>query len=325
MPTWGEILNDLQGQAVPDFDGTRRIYLSHLSEVTGRPVIVYATRWTQPLPGMDPSMLSIAIGDVPGFMEVMKGIQSDELDLIIHSPGGSLEGVEAIVTYLRQKFTHIRAIIPHAAMSAATMLAAACDEIVMGKHSFMGPIDPQVTLQTPMGTRMVAAQAILAQFRTAQAEISADQSKLASWIPMLNQYGPDLLVLCRNASDYSVTLVKEWLSKYMLSDDKERAESVATWLGDHLDHKTHSRFLHRDDLEHRGLKIVRLEDNQGLQDAVLSVYHAFSITFSGTPAAKIIENHLGKMYVQGGAVAPPTPPFQLQVGFERPTLSVPQA
>ena len=47
-----------------------------------------------------------------------------------------------------------------------------------------------------------------------------------------------------------------------------------------------------------GLKIIRLEDDQKLQDLVLSVHHATSITFSATPAAKIIENHLGKAYVQ---------------------------
>jgi len=56
----------------------------------------------------------------------------------LHSPGGSIEAAEAIVTYLRSKFAHIRAIVPHSAMSAATMIAMACDEIVMGKHSFLG-------------------------------------------------------------------------------------------------------------------------------------------------------------------------------------------
>lgn len=320
MPTWGEILNSLQADGgAPDLDRVRRDHLVRLSELTGRPVIVYATRWTQPLPGMDPGLVSVSIGDVPGFMEVMKDIKEDQLDLIIHSPGGSLEGVEAIVSYLRQKFSNIRAIIPHAAMSAATMLAASCDEIIMGKHSYLGPIDPQLALQTPMGMRMVAAQAVLAQFRIAQDEISKDQSKLASWIPMLNQYGPDLLVHCQNASDLSVKLVQEWLSRYMLKNDADQAGRVANWLGDHLDHKTHSRFLHRDDLETRGLKIVRLEDDQELQDAVLSVFHAFSITFTNSGVAKVIENHLGKMYVQFGALpAPPPSPFQVQFAFGPP-------
>ncbi|GAB2913602.1 SDH family Clp fold serine proteinase [Paralcaligenes ginsengisoli] len=319
MSTWGEMLQELNATQPQNFDELRRKYLLRLFEQTRRPTFVYASRWTQPTPGLDPAIISVGIGDVPGFMEVMKGITEDRLDLIIHSPGGSLEGVEAIVRYLRQKFSHIRAIIPHAAMSAATMLATSCDEIIMGRHSFLGPIDPQFVLQTPLGARMVAAQAILAQFNKAQEEISRDQSKLASWIPMLSQYGPDLLVQCQNASDLSVTLVKDWLSSYMLKDDVERAKTVAGWLGNHANHKTHSRFLHRDDLEAQGLKIVRLEEDQQLQDAVLSVFHAYTITFSSTPAAKIIESHLGKTFVQMAApIATPQSPFQVQLAFGPP-------
>ena len=33
-------------------------------------------------------------------------------------------------------------------MSAATMIACACDEIIMGKHSALGPIDPQITFDS---------------------------------------------------------------------------------------------------------------------------------------------------------------------------------
>ena len=65
------------------------------------------------------------------------------LDLLMHSPGGSPDAAEAVVNYLRSKFTDIRVIIPQAAMSAATMLACAANRIVMGKHSSLGPIDPQ--------------------------------------------------------------------------------------------------------------------------------------------------------------------------------------
>jgi hypothetical protein len=42
---------------------------------------------------------------------------NDNLDLLLHTRGGSAEATNAIVTYLRQKFNHIRVIIPQAAMS----------------------------------------------------------------------------------------------------------------------------------------------------------------------------------------------------------------
>lgn len=241
-------------------------------------------------------MLAVTIGDIQGLMEVMKGVKEDNLDLIIHSPGGSIDAAEAIVTYLRSKFSHVRAIIPHAAMSAACMIACSANEIVMGKHSFLGPFDPQFVLPTPLGNRMIPAQAVLDQFERAQREC-VDPSKLASWIPMLSQYGPDLLIQCQNASDLSRTLVAEWLKKYMLKDDPNTGDSVAEWLSTHQNFKSHSRFLSRDSLKKSGLKITDLESDAELQDIVLSIFHASTHTFSATAVAKIIENHAGKAYL----------------------------
>jgi membrane-bound ClpP family serine protease len=113
---------------------------------------------------------------------------------------------------MRSMFTNVRVIIPHAAMSAATMLACSANRILMGTHSFLGPIDPQFILQTETGRSAVPAHAILAQFELAKKEC-ADPTKLAAWIPMLRQYGPALLVQCQLAQDLSRSLVGEWLEK----------------------------------------------------------------------------------------------------------------
>jgi hypothetical protein len=47
-----------------------------------------------------------------------------------------------------------------------------------------------------------------------------------------------------------------------------------------------------------GIKIVDLEADHELQDALLSVHHLFVQTLSATPAFKIIENHNGIAFVQ---------------------------
>lgn len=47
-----------------------------------------------------------------------------------------------------------------------------------------------------------------------------------------------------------------------------------------------------------GFKIVPLEDDKTLQDLVLSVFHSTTITFTMTPAAKIIENHLNRAFIK---------------------------
>lgn len=302
MPTWSGILQELQqsirnGQV--DFDGVRRKYLTALHVYTGRDVILYATKWTIPDPNVPPVLLSINDEDLQGIMEVICGLNGSELDLIIHSPGGSPMAAEGIVTYLRSKFSNIRVVVPQLAMSAATMIACAGDSILMGKHSFLGPIDPQLQLSTSLGARSVPAQAVLDQFDRAVKECQ-DPSKLAAWMPMLSQYGPDLLAVCENSIGMARDLVRGWLRQYMFHSDPQaarKARRIADWLSQHNYFKSHGRHIPRTELVNRGLVVEQLEDDQNLQDLVLSVFHATTHTFGG-PTVKIIENHLGKAFIK---------------------------
>ena len=316
MPTWGEILKELreimEKEKKPPFDMVRRKYLKELSDYTGRNTILYATKWTQPA-NIPSEMISITDEDIQGFMEVISGLSGSNLDLVIHSPGGSAEAAEALVKYLRSKFNHIRVIIPYGAMSAATMLACAADVIIMGKHSFIGPIDPQVIVHTRLGIRTIPAQAIIEQFKKAKEECKDDPKNLGVWLPIVEQYGPALIVECEHAIDLSKTLVLDWLTKYMFSGEsnaKDMAKKVADTLANHSLFKSHRRHIDREQVKEMGLKLENLEDDDKLQDLVLSVFHATTHTFDGTGAVKIIENQLGKAYikqVRQVVVSPPPP------------------
>lgn len=157
-------------------DVLRRRYLRELAKHTGRATIVYATAWMEhkQLTG---DQVTINLSDVQGFMEAVSNVDERELDLILHSPGGSAEAAESIVEYLRTRFDHIRVIVPIAAMSAATMVALGADEIVMGSHSQLGPIDPQFTIFTPEGPRSSPAQAIKDQFEICQAAVRRESGQ----------------------------------------------------------------------------------------------------------------------------------------------------
>ena len=95
MPTWSEILNELNKTAgqgrPPQFDAVRRKYLTTLYNHTKRETILYASKWTQPAPNVSPDLVSIVDEDIQGIMEVIHGLTGPNLDLILHSPGGSLE------------------------------------------------------------------------------------------------------------------------------------------------------------------------------------------------------------------------------------------
>ena len=315
MPSWGEILEEVQAAVDPvtnvvDVDSIRRRYLTEVHRLTGRSVVLYATDFL----GKGGPNTQIGLADMQGLMEVFRQLPGPNLDLILHSPGGEAEATDRLVRYMRSKFDHIRVFVPLAAMSAATMLAMAADEIVMGKHSQLGPIDPQVLLA---GGLPMPAGALIEQFEQATEECSKDPSRISGWLPTLQQYPPGLLSVCESADLLSRSLVAEWLQKYMLrgvDDAEETANEVAAWLGDHKQHLSHARAITIDELQSRGLRVFPLEEPQELQDAVLSVYHATVHTFGGSSATKIIENHLGRAYVQhGGQVmvlppgVPPTP------------------
>ena len=302
MPIWSEILAELHETAKgrpPDFDGVRRKYLHRLNQHTKRDTILYASGWLQ-RQQVDPELISIGDEDIQALMQVTSGLRGPSLDLILHSPGGSSEAAEAIVAYLRSRFSDIRVIVPQLAMSAATMISCAADRIVMGKHSFLGPTDPQFVLLTPLGIRRVPAQAVLDQFDKAQREC-ADPAKLSAWLPMLSQFGPDLLVNCETALEMSRELVQRWLETYMFQgrrDGRKQAKSVADWLAGHKNFKSHNRHLSRSDLTAQGLVVDELENDQQLQDYSLSVFHATTHTFTGTTAVKIVENHTGRAFIK---------------------------
>lgn len=297
MPTWGEVLTELQDPAnrqngLPDFDKVRRKYLAELHALTGRATIIYYADWFNK---QGPSG-AINLEDMQGMMEVCRGLEGSSLDILIHSPGGQAEALAQIVRYLRDRYSNIRVFVPLAAMSAATMWALAADEIVMGSHSQLGPIDPQLIIN---GTAS-PARAILKQFDQAKRECTQNPAVLAAWAPILQQYGPALLQQCEAAEALAKGLVQEWLERYMFRQRRNKsalAIRVADYFSDHDQHLSHALGIGREAARKHGLVVKDLEDNQDLQEAVLSVHHATMHTLVG-PAMKIIENHKGNTFAK---------------------------
>lgn len=296
MPTREHIQKEISGLKLAGQDTVRHKYLKRLHSTTKRDTVIYFSSYNVPRPfPVPPAALSVAQDDIQGFMASLHGLKGKQLDLILHSPGGSLEAADQIVQYLRSKYEHVRAIVPQNAMSAATMIACACDEIVMGRHSAIGPIDPQMTLATPAGLTAVPAHTILADFRQAQIDIGGNPNLGNLWAPRLAALPLGFLNLCQQTIELSKEKVEQWLAQYMFkSQAPDKAKEIAHWLGNFEEHRTHGRPIGYDLAHEKGLQVTRLEDDQALQEAVLSVYHAAMVTFQTTGCLKAIENHLGK-------------------------------
>jgi len=253
-----------------------------------------------------------------GLMEVFKDLPGPSLDLILHSPGGDPTAAASLVAYMREKYTDVRVFVPLAAMSAATMWSLAADRIVMGKHSQLGPIDPQLAM--PHG--MVPAGAIRRQFEKAKLECGQNPASLSAWLPTLQQYFPGLLEICSDAEELGKQLVCEWLTRYMFKDNPDGAQlasDAADFFSDDQVHGSHSRGIHRKALRELSLVIDDLEDDPLLQDAVLSVHHATMHTMSNPSVQKIVENNLGRAFVNIAmlqvmqAPGPPTSPLPASI------------
>lgn len=295
MPNWNQVLHEIASKSQESafaLDLIRRKYIDALHLKTGRNVICYYSGWLQK---PDLSITAINDDDKNGLMATIHGLDRKKgLDLILHTPGGEMAATESLVHYLREMFgTNIRAIIPQIAMSAGTMIACSCKEIIMGKQSNIGPIDPQFG--------GIPAHGVLDEFKRAVRSIKKDPGSIPLWQIIVSKYHPTFLGECENAIAMSTEMVTKWLKTGMYENEigaDDKARKIVEALNNHEDTKTHSRHIHIEEARSIGLKVLALESDQELQDLVLTVHHAFMHTLANAPAAKIIENHMGNAIVQ---------------------------
>lgn len=300
MPNWKEVIEEIQnegknGVANP-FDVVRRRYISKLHLKTNRNIIAYYSGWLQKPNNSD---TIINDKDKNAFMATVHNLNRElGLDLILHTPGGDLAATESVVHYLHKMFDgNIRAIIPQIAMSAGTMIALSCTEIVMGKQSNLGPIDPQ------MGG--VACQAVLNEFEQAVKDVTANPAAAPLWQTIISKYHPTFLGACKSSIEWSEKLVGEWLSKNMCKGDSKLEKKILKEFGDHNENKSHARHISTERCKEMGLKIVEMEADHELQGLILTTHHAFMHTFAHSTATKIVENQLGVAYIESTPIFKP--------------------
>lgn len=298
MPNWNEVLQEIidtvnagDKQAL---DTVRKKYLRKVSEITGRNTIAYYSGWLQK---PDSSDTAINDKDKAGFMLTINKLdKSKGLDLMLHTPGGDIAATESLVDYLYSVFEkNIRVIIPQISMSAGTMISLSSKEIIMGKQSNLGPIDPQ--------HGGLACQAILQEFEDAKKDIGLNPNNALLWQTIIGKYHPTLLLSCRQAIEWSEKMVSEWLLNNMCEGDQALVASIIKIFSDHNTQKTHARHISRKECKDAGLKILDLEDSQDLQDAVLTTHHAYMHTFLNSGAVKLIENNIGATYIEQVTIA----------------------
>ena len=183
----------------------------------------------------------------------IEGLQDrkETLLVILDTSGGLVEEVRNIVQILRHNYPSVHFLIPVRAMSAGTVLALSGDKIYMDYFSRLGPIDPQ--LQTSTG--MVPALSYLRQYERLIKRSKKGEFSNAEFV-LLNKLDLAQLHQIELAANLSVSLIKDWLTKYKFKnwkkseDEKQkRAKEIAEALNDHQKWYTHGSSIHKDILE----------------------------------------------------------------------------
>ena len=290
---WNEVFEEISEEnrkRKNPHDIVRTRYLAAFSEKTGRNTICYYSGWLEKSAPQFSNVTSINDEDKNGFMACLHGLDTQKgLDLFLHSPGGDVAATESIIHYLRSKFgRNIRVFVPQLSMSGGTMMAFCGFEIWMGRHSNLGPIDPQFGSQP--------ATLVLQEVQRALDEIEANPNRVHIWRPILEQIPPTYLSACENAIRWSKEIGRKTLSEGMFADRDDRediANKIVNFFADADQQMHHSRHIHREECIGIGLKVKAFEDDQNMQDLVLPIHHAIMAALMNTATAKIICNQNG--------------------------------
>jgi ClpP class serine protease len=123
----------------------RRRALASIAGLRGATVITLIHRQeTMSLLGF-PVVRFIDIDDAESVLRAIRDTPSGRpIEIVLHTPGGMVIAAQQIASALADHDAQVTAVVPHYAMSGGTLIALACDEIVIDAHASLGPVDPQL-------------------------------------------------------------------------------------------------------------------------------------------------------------------------------------
>ena len=126
-------------------ESARQKLISKIEKIRNSRVILLVHRQeTMSLLGF-PIMRYINVHDSEEVIRAIRMTDPDmPLDLILHTPGGLVLASYQIAHAVKAHKGKTTVFVPHYAMSGGTLIALAADEIVMGEHAVLGPVDPQI-------------------------------------------------------------------------------------------------------------------------------------------------------------------------------------
>lgn len=284
-------------------EAERKKYLKKISQLRkGNDILSYVANIN-----IGHQKASIIYEDILAIRDQLANLSGKTLDVILETPGGLGEVAEDIVKMFRNKYSRVNFIIPGTAKSAGTIMAMSGDEILMDAASSLGPIDAQLR----WGNKTVSADALLTGFEKIKNEVLKSGNLSRAYVPMLTSLSPGDMEQAKNARDFALSLVTDWLCTYKFKnwkthssskkpvtpeERKDRANKIAEELSNQEKWKTHGRSIKIHDLESMKLIINDYSQNSQLNDAITRYYTVLRILLDTSNIYKVIETPVSQIY-----------------------------
>jgi hypothetical protein len=142
--------------------------------------------------------------------------------------------------------------------------------------------------------------------KKAKLDIGSNPNLAMFWNPILAKITPSFLERCewavKDANDFLEQTLRQNMLSGLSKEDQDAKILAITQVFANNEGRAHNTHIQYQQCVDVGLRVLRLEDDQKLQDLVLTLHHCYMHSLSNTTAFKIIENHLGRAMVRQSAV-----------------------
>jgi len=263
----------------------RQDAIKEIEAITGRRLIVYeANLWS--------SKSNLSEEDVQPFGDLLCRIErGSDVDLMLQSPGGDIDAAEKIVYMCREVASGFRVIVAEYAKSAATLVALASDEVVMGIASELGPVDAQLQGPGPGGASFqTSAQSFIDEFERIKKEVDKTGNLSPAYFPLLEGLNLGFIRMCRNLMKRSQKFAEKWLKKSMLKGQDKAAAKLASELCNVKKWLTHGVVIDAAEASSLGIKVRKLPQDDPLWQRIWYLHCCYGVMFRRSSVCKIYES-----------------------------------
>lgn len=187
---------------------------------------------------------------------VFDAVPTENLHLLIDSPGGDGEVAIRIVRAAQSRCDELIVIVPDQAKSAATLLSLGANYIVMGPASDLGPIDPQFHFRN----EWVSAKDIISAVEDASQKVMLSPDTYPIHASLLSDITAIMVQQARSALDRTAQQLNEALTSNPQRDDNAVSKLEQALRAPMIEgNPTHGALFSADDALSTGLPVIKAD------------------------------------------------------------------